>query len=116
MTPKQRAHEAINILYTQRSHTQVFMITEEVYGVPLSKKLTFDLTLFPSSPVTLLWFSNYFFGKHKARRIIKELYETVEPNQYARSKSMLPRVLNTIIGKQQPTVSDNLSPNHYRID
>lgn len=57
-----------------------------------------------------------FFGKHKARRIIKELYETVEPNQYARSKSMLPRVLNTIIGKQQPTVSDNLSPNHYRID
>lgn len=49
MTPKQRAHEAIHILYTQRSHTQVFMITEEVHGVPLSKKLTFNLTLFPLS-------------------------------------------------------------------
>lgn len=46
------------------------------------------------------YYSPIIFGKSKAKRTIKEFYETVEPNQYARNKSMLRRVLNTIIGKQ----------------
>jgi hypothetical protein len=62
------------------------------------------------------YYSPIIFGKHKAKRIIKELYETVEPNQYARNKSMLPRVLNMIIGKQQSNGSDNLFLSHYCID
>lgn len=62
------------------------------------------------------YYSPIIFGKHKAKRTIKELYETAEPNQYARNKSMLRRVLNTIIDKQWSNVSGNLPPNHYCID
>lgn len=37
------------------------MITEEVYGYPLSEKSTFNLALRFLSPATLLLFSNYFW-------------------------------------------------------
>lgn len=46
------------------------------------------------------YYSPIIFGQYKAKTTVKELYETVGPNQYARNKSMLPRVLNTITGKQ----------------
>lgn len=90
ITPKQRAHDVINI-NTKVIDPGVYMSTEVVYSYLLGKKFAFNLNSY------LLYHQLHYYyyyysiivGKYKAKRPIKDLYETVEPNQYARNKSML---------------------------
>lgn len=63
------------------------MSTKVVYSYPLGKKFAFNLNSLITSYIILLFY-NYCW-KIQSKKTIKDLYKTVEPNQYARNKSML---------------------------